>query len=242
MNENIIKNAENVENTLKNNILVFLGTALIIFSVLTLLRNTYAGFVGTVFFTVLIIGVEWANRQSLKDRIFIKDVLKTVALILIVLILFQLSAVPVNAFRINATQYNEKIEWNIEGMKPYTIWYDDKLILENYPESIILTNTNPGEKHILTVTDSKNETRSLTVVANNYTYPIWIWFLLLLTVIFIIVSIKVPFMVFPATVLSGLLFLLITPDSSYLPILRLIPAALFIGSMGAIYIQGTESK
>ena len=192
-----------------------------------------------IFATFMVLGVEYANRQNDKDRRFVKRMVLIAVLLCALWAAVTMLTYPVAALSIEAAQDGSQIHWNIkEGVAPYQVWTDTGKLYDTYPASGILTNADPGRSYTLTVTDANNDTATHTATSLFYTYPLEIWALFGLFLIFMLASYFVPYAAFGAALIGGFLMLMIGPNSDYAGYLRLIGCAAFIAGLGAIFVGG----
>ena len=187
----------------------------------------------------MVIGVEFANRQTHRDRKFIKRMVLIAVLLCALWAVLTVLTYPVAAISIDAAQDGSQIQWTItDGVPPYQVWTDTGKLYDTYPASGILTNVDPGRSYTLTVTDANNDTATHTATSLFYTYPLEIWALFGLFLIFMVASYFVPYAAFGAALIGGFLMLMIGPNSDYAGYLRLIGCAAFIAGLGAIFVGG----
>lgn len=192
-----------------------------------------------IFATFMVLGVEWVNRQNDKDRRFVKRMVLIAVLLCALWASVTVLTYPVSALSIDTEQDGSQIQWTIkDGVAPYQVWTDTGKLYDTYPASGILTNVEPGRSYTLTVTDANNDTATHTATSLFYTYPLEIWALFGLFLIFMVASYFVPYAAFGAALIGGFLMLMIGPNSDYAGYLRLIGCAAFIAGLGAIFVGG----
>jgi len=232
-----------MEKETMEKILPFLGvTATLLLATVVFIGG---GAVPTVviFGTLMLLLVEFQHRQTPKDRKFIRTVTGIAMILCAIWAGFTIINYPANALTVTGEEVGgNQIEWNISGgMPPYTVWINDKNLYENYPSAAVITDAEPGKTYSMTVQDAHNETATAQTKAPFYTFPLEIWLLFALFVVFMLGSYFVPFAAFGAAIIGGFLMIMIGPNPDYAGYLRIIACAAFIGGLGAIFIGGESS-
>jgi len=197
--------------------------------------------IAIIFWSMMLFIVLWFDRGTEEEKRIGRIIGAVTVVVLILVLLFETSILPVSALTISTEQQGEQLRIDISGIPPYEIWRNGDKIAENYPAGYLYTTIEPGQGYIISVTDLENETASESGIMDFYNYPLSIWLLIILSIVMIIIAIKIMFMAFPALALTALLMLYITPDVTYIPILRIIPALLLIGAFGTFWLHGDES-
>lgn len=197
--------------------------------------------IAIIFWSMMLFIVLWFDRGTEEEKRIGRIIGAVTVVVLILVLLIETLVLPVSALTISTEQQGEQLRIDISGIPPYEIWKNGDKIAENYPAGYLYTTIEPGQGYIISVTDSENQTVSESGIMNFYNYPLSIWLLIILSIVMMIIAVKIMFMAFPALALTALLMLYITPDVTYIPILRIIPALLLIGAFGTFWLHGDES-
>jgi len=197
--------------------------------------------IAIIFWSMMLFVVLWFDRGTEEEKRIGRIIGAGTVVVLTLFVLFESLVLPVSALTISTEQQGAQLRIDISGIPPYEIWRNGDKIAENYPAGYLYTTIEPGQGYIVSVTDSENETVSESGIMHFYNYPLSIWFLIILSIGMMIIAVKIMFMAFPALALTALLMLHITPDVSYIPILRIVPALLLIGAFGTFWLHGDES-
>lgn len=202
-------------------------------------KGIVAGLSAALFFSLMLLFVEWTKAQTVEDKKFITRLTGLLAIFIAIICICQYVIPSASALSLDYEFDGSQVIWQwYEGVPPYTVWDSNGLIADGYPDDWMIRDVSPGKTYTLAVTDSEGNYMARTAKAPYYTYPLEIWLLLGLFCGLLFLSIRVPFAAFGAAALGGFLMLMIGPNPDYAGYLRIIAISTFIAGLGALFIHG----
>ncbi len=207
--------------------LVLAVAALLLYGVMTAL--TFG-----LFWAGAIILIEWTLRQAEADRRFVRGMLWVCLAVMVACLLFSSSA---SAVTVTGSQTTDSLVWTVgNGTPPYDVWVNGVLVVEDFPGEHIVSPVGGAYEHTAVVTDSANETASVTVTPVMVMYPLWVWGLIGLWLLLAFLAVRVYIASYGAAALGGFLMLMLLPDVTLAGYLRIASAFFFIVGFSLLFV------